>query len=75
MTDNMTFSRTSDFADEKTTVGDNCLLKRFDFYTLDFKRFTHLKGCAPYLFIIFNFIATYVKIVEHALVDIKSKKK
>ena len=29
----MTFSRTSDFADENATIGDNSLSKRFDFYT------------------------------------------
>ena len=33
----MTFSRARDFADERTTIGDNCILKRFDFY-MRFKR-------------------------------------
>ena len=40
-TDNMTFSRTSDYADEKTTIGDNCQ-GVFSFEKV-FKRFTRLK--------------------------------
>ena len=46
MTDDMTFSRTGDFADEKTTICDYCpgvlSFEKNDFYTSDFKRFTLL---------------------------------